>query len=81
MPIQFENLSHPSRAATVTPNDSTDLTTEGILYIGTEGDVEVVTAGGDTVTFVAVTAGSFLPVLVSRVRASNTTADDIIVLF
>jgi hypothetical protein len=51
-----------------------------VLYIGTAGDLEVVTAGGQTVTFVGIVGGSFLPVQVLKVTAS-TTASDIIALW
>lgn len=47
-----------------------------VLYVGglTAGDVEVVTAGGDTVIFALVPAGSFVPVNVVQVKASGTDA-------
>jgi hypothetical protein len=81
MPSTFENLAIPDNAAAVTPNDSTDLTNKGILYVGGAGNVSVVTAGGDTVTFSGVAAGTFLPVMVARVRSTNTTATLILVLY
>ena len=49
-----------------------------ILYIGTTGDVEVVTAAGDNVTFVGVAGGTFLPVQVLQVVATSTTATNIL---
>lgn len=47
-----------------------------VLYVGglAAGDVEVVTAGGDTVIFALVPAGSFVPVNVVQVKASGTDA-------
>jgi hypothetical protein len=71
-----------TRAAAVTPNDSTDLdaATRG-LYIGTAGALTVITSGGDTVTLVAVPAGSILPLSVTRVLATGTDADDIVALW
>lgn len=69
-------------AKAVTPHDVNSLA-EGAavlgLYIGAGGDVAVDTAEGDTVTFVAVPIG-FLPVAVTRVYATGTTATDIIAL-
>jgi len=66
----------------VTPNDSADLseTARGI-YVGGEGDVSVVTAGGSSVTFSAIAAGTVLPVIVARVMATGTTATDIVALW
>jgi hypothetical protein len=48
------------------------------LYIGASGDLRVVLLGGDTLTFKAVPAGSVLPVRVSAVLATGTTATDIL---
>ena len=81
MPTLYENLSHPQEAAAVTPHDSTLLTDPGILYVGTGGDVVVLTAGGQTVTFSNVPTGSFIPLQVRRVNSTNTTASDILVLY
>lgn len=68
-------------AAAVTPNDNTDLTyTARALYIGGAGNVAVITQDGQTVTFTAVPVGSFLPVKVSRVLSTGTTATNIVAL-
>ena len=48
---------------------------------GVAGDVDVITAGGDEVTFTGVLAGSFIPVQVTRVKATSTTASGIIALW
>jgi hypothetical protein len=45
-----------------------------VLYVGTAGDVRVLTIGGDTVTFTAVPAGTFMPVSVKRVYSTGTVA-------
>lgn len=52
-----------------------------VLYVGAAGDVEVVTAGGDTVVFATVPAGAFIPVNVVQVKASSTDAGRIIALW
>lgn len=52
-----------------------------VLYVGAGGDVEVVTAGGDTVIFVGVPTGAFVPVNVIQVKASATNADKIVALW
>jgi hypothetical protein len=56
-----------------------DRATRG-LYIGVAGDVAVVMATGEAVTFKNVAAG-ILPVAVSQVTASGTDAEDIVALF
>ena len=43
------------------------------LYVGAGMDVTVTMEGGTTVLFKGVTAGSFLPVLVTHVTASSVT--------
>ena len=50
-----------------------------VLYVGTGGDLEVTTAGGDVVVFVGITSGTFLPVQVIKVNGG--TAADIIALW
>lgn len=47
------------------------------LYVGGTGDVEVTTLKGQTVTFTAVPAGQWVPVVCSEVT-SNTTATDVV---
>ncbi len=67
--------------AAVTPSDSTDLSfvARG-LWVGGAGDVKVTTANGDTITLSGVQAGTLIPVAVSRVFATLTTATLIVAL-
>lgn len=51
-----------------------------VLYVGSGGNVEVTTVGGDSVLFVNVNSGQFLPVQVLKVTA-GTTANSIIALW
>ena len=79
------------RAASVTPSNTVDIpsvsTQDGtgnngcVLYVGGFGDVRVLTAGGDDVTFVGINGGTFVPVQVLRVFATNTTATDIVAMW
>lgn len=68
-------------AAAVTPSDTNDLAMVATaLYIGTQGDVVVITlVGGETVTFKAVVG--WLPVIVTRVLATGTTASNIVAVW
>jgi len=69
-------------AAAVTPSDANDLTvTTRALFVGGAGNVEVIMAGGETVVFTGVVAGSILPIRVSRVKAGSTTATNIMALW
>jgi len=73
-----------SNAAAVMPNDDSDLDNIGVLYVGGAGDVSVLLDGqadNAPVTFVGVPAGSWLPVRVRRVRNTDTTATDILLVW
>lgn len=84
MPDKFQyntpSLSGPAaHAFAVTPNDSSDLSeTTRALYVGNSGSIAAVMASGTTVTFASVSAGTTLPVRVSRVLATGTTASAIL---
>lgn len=79
------------RAAVVTPSNTVDIPYIGgdsstaswpcVLYVGGAGNLRVQTAGGDDVTFTGLLAGTFLPVQVTRVFATNTTATNILALW
>lgn len=71
--------SPATRAEAVTPHDTNTLTRASRgLYIGGAGNVAVVMAGGDEVTFSGVGAGTFLPIRVTQVKSTGTTATLII---
>jgi hypothetical protein len=84
MPDRFQystpSLSGPaSHAFAVTPNDGADLAeTTRALYVGTGGSVAAVMASGGTVTFASLASGTLLPVRISRVLATGTTASAIL---
>ena len=68
-------------AVAVTKSDSTVLPTTRALYIGVTGNVAVTMADdGTVVTFVAVPVG-ILPVQVTKVMSTNTTASSMIALY
>jgi hypothetical protein len=52
-----------------------------VLYIGGAGNITVTTNGTDTVTFVGLSAGQFVPVQVVKIFATGTTATEIIALW
>ena len=73
-------------AVAVTPHDTNRIPgTEDrgcCLYVGTTGGtVVVIMESGTEATFNAVPAGSFLPVLVTHVKSTGTSAPDILALF
>ena len=82
----FPNYMQPfgqpyTHAEAVTPSDTVDLTNISMaLYVGTAGALTVITSRGETVAFGAVTAGSVIPIRVSRVKATGTAASNIVAL-
>lgn len=70
------------RGAAVTASDATILPVTRALYIGGAGDVAVIFAGDTAaVTLSGAQAGSILPVQVTRVMSTNTTATNIVALW
>ena len=74
--------SPAERAFAITGNDSTDLTIfPRAIYVGGAGNVKVITLGGDTVTFSGALAGTIIPVRVTRVFSTGTTATNLLGLY
>jgi hypothetical protein len=79
------------RAAVVTTSDTVNIPYVGgdgttpswpcTLYIGTGGNLRVLTEGNDDITFVNVLGGTTMPVNVVRVFTTGTTASNIVALW
>jgi hypothetical protein len=80
--LSATSMSYPAEhAEAVTPSDSTDLLiVSRALWIGGAGNISVVMSSGVTVTFSGILAGSMLPIRVSRVRSTSTTATNIVAI-
>ncbi len=66
-------------AFAVTPSDVVDLNeVTRALYIGTAGDITLLTRDGSEVVFTGLVAGSILPVRTARVKATGTSAANIV---
>lgn len=52
-----------------------------VLYVGTGGNLRVLTASGQDVTFANIIGGTFLPVQVLKVFATGTAASNIVALW
>lgn len=76
-------LIAPARdAEAVIPNDAVDLASlPRAIYVGQGGTVSVRMAGGQTVQFLGVQAGSFLPIRAKGVNATGTTATGLLALW
>jgi hypothetical protein len=71
------------RASTITPSNVTvfEQPTRG-LYVGSFGNLTVDMAdGGSSVVFVGVQGGTILPIQVTRIYATGTTATNIVGLY
>lgn len=71
--------AHGAEAATL--DDNAEIPVTRGLYIGTGGDISVTMADGQTLTFVSVPTGTILPIQVSKIRSTGTTADWIVALY
>lgn len=85
MPAVYFSSFEPSATSSakgqtaVTPNDSTDLTyISKALWIGGAGNIVVTPAGGGSNVTYTVAAGTILPIQVTRVLATGTTATQIV---
>ena len=84
MPDRFQNsspsLSGPaSHGFAVTPHDTNPLSeTTRALYVGSAGTLAVVLTSGAAITFAGVASGTVLPVRVTKVMATGTSATDIV---
>jgi hypothetical protein len=75
--------TYPARHGfAVATSDSVDLPNETrAIYVGAAGDVSVVLASGEAVVLAGVSAGSLLPIRVSRVNVTGTTASLMVGLY
>jgi len=70
----------------VTPDDGALISgstanTPATLFVGVGGDINVVTLGGSTLLLKNIADGTFLPIQVIMVKATSTTASDIVAIF
>ncbi len=76
-------LQSARNLAAVTPSDGADLPNVAkALWIGGAGNVSVIAVDdGEAVTITGVPAGAILPIRAKRVRATGTTATNIVNLY
>lgn len=79
-PLSQDTVSSPSMDPfEITPHDDDALARiTKALYVGTGGDVVLKGVNGADVTFANVPDAAILPVRASHVRATGTTASDIV---
>lgn len=68
-----------TRAEAVTPHDVNELASvTRALYVGGAGNVALVMADGTAATLTAVPVGALLPIRVRQVKATGTTATNLV---
>jgi hypothetical protein len=66
------------RIEVVSPDDTFSFNHEvRAVWVGSGGDIRVTTTGGDTVTIVGVSTGTLLPIAVTKVWSTGTSATSI----
>jgi hypothetical protein len=61
---------------------SMELSEDGpVLFVGTGGDLNIVTSGGDTVLLTNLANASYVPIMVKGVQSTGTTCSGIIALW
>ena len=74
--------SPPENGAEIAPEDGAEIGhVTRALYVGGEGNLRVRLLGGETVTLANVPAGSLMPMRVTEVLATGTTATGIVGLW
>jgi len=75
-------LSPASDGVAVTPSDTQDLPVASKrLWVGGAGNVTIITVRGTQLTYTGVPAGIYLNVRAARVKATGTTASNIVAEF
>lgn len=73
----FQDTGPATRAQSMTPNDTDDIEAGDMpraIWVGGAGNLAVVMADGQTVTFEAVPAGFMLPIRIKRLLTSTTAS-------
>ncbi|WP_020474231.1 spike base protein, RCAP_Rcc01079 family [Zavarzinella formosa] len=71
-----------AHAAVLTKSDTDELTkVSRALYVGGTGNINVVTAAGETVLFSAIPVGTLLPIRIKQLLSTNTTATLVVALW
>lgn len=75
--MAFNYTNIPADAVAITTSDATVVSLCGV-YVGGTGDVVLTTIRGNDVTFKAVPVGAQIMLAISKVKATGTTATNIV---
>ncbi len=68
-------------AIVITPSDSTTIEPTSGIYIGISGDIAVTMKNGNDAIFKSLAAGVIHPLCVTKVKATGTTASNILAVY
>lgn len=70
------------RAEEVTPSDSGAIGPSRAVWVGAGGDIKVdMQDFGTAVTFKSIASGTLLPICVTRIYSTGTTASDLVIVY
>lgn len=81
MSATLHMITPAESASAITPSDSARFAPTKGVFVGASGDLHVLMANGDEVTFADVAGGVVHPLSVTRIYSTDTTATDIIALY
>ena len=74
--------SPPEHAAEIVPDDAASLAhVTRAVFVGGSGDLRLRMLGGETVTLANVAAGTLVPIRITQVMATGTTATGVVGLW
>lgn len=79
--IKADDTVSARRAVGVSPSNATIIQPTRALYVGDTGNVAVTMVDGGEATFASVPPGSILPVQVTKIWSTGTTASNILALY
>ena len=68
-------------ARAITPSDTVNIALTRAVYVGGSGDIVAIMGDGAKVTFAGAVAGSVLPLRVTRINSTDTTATNLVALY
>jgi hypothetical protein len=79
-PLAVDSPVYDCEAANVASVDYVPAVPCRGIYVGTSGNVSIVTPGGNTTVFTNVLGGTILPVAFTKITHVNTTASNLVAL-
>lgn len=82
MTSRIDQPGFPGNAVAITKSDTTTYDPPVTVYVGGDGNVAIVAAGGGSaVTFTGLKAGAIVPCMAYKVMSTNTTATALVGIY